>query len=182
MKKSTKGAIAAGAGAVLLLGGAGSLAYWNAQATVGGGTINSGHLTLTDSTAGTCASSPWILDGAEDPASAAFDPATGTLVPGDVITKTCTYTLGAVGTHLRATVGVAGGSAGGALASALTVAATFVDTTTGTAGLTQVTDANNGDVLTATISVTFNGTSANTTMDLAATLSDYAVTLTQVHA
>ena len=34
MKKSTKGAVAAGAAAVLLMGGAGSLAYWTASGTI----------------------------------------------------------------------------------------------------------------------------------------------------
>ncbi len=47
MNRSTKGAIAAAAAAVLLLGGAGSLAYWSADGEVGGDTITSGSFTLT---------------------------------------------------------------------------------------------------------------------------------------
>ena len=46
MKKSTKGALAAAAAGSLLLGGAGSLAYWTDAETVGGGSIASGHLKL----------------------------------------------------------------------------------------------------------------------------------------
>lgn len=46
MNKFVKGSIAAAAATVLLLGGAGSLAYWNAEAGVGPATINAGTLTL----------------------------------------------------------------------------------------------------------------------------------------
>lgn len=178
MNKATKGALAAGAAGVLLLGGAGSLAYWNATTTVGGADLNSGHLTLSDQTTGTCASAPWTLDSAESPAGATFDPTTDLLVPGDVITKSCTYTLGATGAHLRATLAATGGVASGALAPALTVSATFDDNGT---PVTEVNSANDGDTLTAEISVTFKGASDNTTQDQTAALSDYAVTLTQVH-
>ena len=52
MKKSTKGAVAAGAAAVLLLGGAGTLAFWNADGTAEGGTLTAGTLELTDLTCG----------------------------------------------------------------------------------------------------------------------------------
>jgi len=178
MKKSTKGAAAAGAAAVLLLGGAGSLAYWNATTTVGGASLSSGTLTLTDATTPSCAAAPWTIDSGEAPAGATFTPGTDKLVPGDVITKTCTYTLGATGTHLRATLAATGGTATGTLADALTVSSTFKD---GGTDVTEVTDENDGDTLTAQISVTFEGASDNTTQDLAATLADYTVTLTQAH-
>jgi alternate signal-mediated exported protein len=178
MNKTTKGALAAGAAATLLLGGAGSLAYWNATTTVGGATVNSGTLTLTDATEGTCAAAPWKIDSGESPAGADFDPATELLVPGDVITKTCTYTLGATGTHLRATLGATGGTASGTLSSALTVSSTFKD---GAEEVTEVTEANDGDTLTAEISVTFKGASDNSTQDQTAALADYVVTLTQAH-
>ncbi len=39
-----------------------------------------------------------------------FDPATSTLVPGDSITKTCTFDVTAVGDHLRATLAATGGA------------------------------------------------------------------------
>ena len=42
MKKSTKGAVAAAAAGVLLLGGAGSLAYWTADGAADGGSITAG--------------------------------------------------------------------------------------------------------------------------------------------
>lgn len=178
MKKTTKGALAAGGAAVLLLGGAGSLAYWTAGSTVNGGSVNSGHLKLTDTTTGGCSAAVWVIDGAEDRPGITFDPATMKLVPGDVITKTCTYSIDAVGEHLRANASVTGGSATGALAPFLTVAGTFTD---GGTPLTSITEANNNDALTAKITVTFNGASDNTSFDLNAVLSDLAVTLTQVH-
>ena len=61
MKKSTKGAFAAAAAGSLLLGGAGSLAYWTDASTVDGKAITSGHLQLNPITA-TCDDS-WQLDG-----------------------------------------------------------------------------------------------------------------------
>jgi alternate signal-mediated exported protein len=153
MNKSTKGALAATTGAVLLLGGAGSLAYWNAAATVAGGTINSGRLSLTDSTAGGgCSAANWTIDTAESPSGVTFNTSTDTVVPGDVLTKHCTYVINGSGTHLRATIAAAGGAASGALSSALTTAGSF---TVGGAAATSVTSADNGKTLDAAISVTF---------------------------
>lgn len=91
MKKTTKGAIAAGGAAVLLMGGAGTLAYWTAQGTVSGGSITSGHLSL-DATA--CNAATWTIDG-----GATFNPATGHLIPGDTLTKTCNVVIDVEGTH-----------------------------------------------------------------------------------
>ena len=62
MNKASKGALAALAAGVLLLGGAGSLAFWTDTAEVAGGAINSGELSLTDTTPGTCADADWVLD------------------------------------------------------------------------------------------------------------------------
>ena len=47
MKKSTKGALAAAAAGTLLLGGAGTYAFWTDTATVDGGDIASGSITLS---------------------------------------------------------------------------------------------------------------------------------------
>ncbi|MCW2787226.1 MAG: alternate-type signal peptide protein [Marmoricola sp.] len=178
MNKSSKGALAAVAAGVVLLGGAGSLAYWTDSATVTGGSINSGKLTLTDSTTGTCASAPWKLDGAESPAGATFVPGTDTVVPGDVPTKQCSCTVGAVGTHLRANLAATGGAATGTLASALTASGTFqVNGTT----VSSITSANNGQTLTATISATFQPGADNTTQLKSASLSGFVVTASQIH-
>lgn len=182
MKKSTKGAVAAAAAAVLLLGGAGSLAYWSADGTVAGATINSGSFSLTEVTP--CADATWTLDSLEDAADETFDPAIDTIVPGDVLTKECDFTLEAVGNHLRATPTVTtAAEVSGTInpAGAVTVAGTFTDSTG--AAITSVTEANNTDVLTAKITLTFPvGTTVdNTTQGKNAVLTDYKVTLNQAH-
>ncbi len=48
MNKSTKGALAAACGGVLLLGWAGSLAYWTDGTNIDGDSFASGHLQLTE--------------------------------------------------------------------------------------------------------------------------------------
>ncbi len=184
MNRSTKGAIAAAAAAVLLLGGAGSLAYWTADGEVGGDTITSGSFSLTQ--VGVCADADWKLDAGEDVAGATFDPSTDTIVPGDVLTKECDFTLEAVGEHLRATPTVTTaaaitGTINPAAAGDVTVAGTFSDA----AGdpITVVTEANDTDVLTAKITMTFPlGTTVdNASQSKTAILSNYKVTLEQDH-
>lgn len=180
MNRLTKGAVALTGAGVLLIGGAGTLAFWNDTATVAGGTVNSGQLKLTDTTAGgSCAAAGWTLDSGEATANEPFDPATDTLVPGDVLTKTCTYSINAVGNHLRATLSATGGAATGTLSSALTTSATF---TVAGASVTSITEANHTHELKATIAVTFNPTSDNTTQLKTADLSNFVVTLQQAHA
>ena len=178
MNKASKGALAALAAGVLLLGGAGSLAFWTDTAEVAGGAINSGELSLTDTTPGTCADADWVLDDDEIPAGVSFDPATDTLVPGDELTKTCTFTVNADGTHLRADLAAGGGTASGALAPALSVTGAF---TVGSATVTSITEADDGEELTAAITLTFDPAADNTTQVQTAMLSDYTVTLTQDH-
>lgn len=117
MNKSTKGALAAGAAAVLLLGGAGTLAYWTADETIDGGSLTAGSVTLT---AVTCAAD-WTHDDAGGTG------AVSTIVPGDTVTKQCTGTLTLVGDHIGATVDIsdAGVTGTGELDEALAVTATM---------------------------------------------------------
>ena len=174
MNKTTKGALAAGAASVLLLGGAGSLAYWTAQGTVTGGTISSGELKLS---APTC--DGWTLDG-----GAVYTAGTTKVVPGDSITNTCTYTITASGAHLSADLAVTGGTTGtgNALATALSPVASYKVGTA--ASQAKITSADNNKVLTSTVTVTLPYGSAgdNATQNLSATLSDFVVTATQKHA
>ncbi len=121
MKKSTKGALAAGAAGTLLLGGAGSLAYWTQTDNVAGSDITSGHLRLLS--AAPC--SDWTLDGDV----AAYDSTTQPIVPGDTLTKTCTYTVEMAGDHISATLTASAPSwtsANGLSAELNTTASTFV--------------------------------------------------------
>lgn len=86
MNKFAKGSLAAGAGIVLLLGGAGTLAYWNDQAELGGmGEINAGQLTL-EATEGS------------------WSPEITTWVPGDESSYTTTLSLNADGDNIQGTV------------------------------------------------------------------------------
>jgi len=90
MNKTTKGSLAAGAAAVLLLGGAGSLAFWTDTADIAGTNITSGFMNLTDPDCG----EGWLLQGT------AYT--TQRLVPGDTLTQTCTFVLEAEGDNLLA--------------------------------------------------------------------------------
>lgn len=110
-------------------------------------------------------------------------------MPGDVITRTCTYTVNATGEHLTAAVDLATPSFSetNQLVSALSATATYTtDPGTGAVPLTDgasITDANDGDVLTAELSVTFDAATAGTTAQaLTATLDALVVSLTQSHA
>ncbi|MET1132446.1 MAG: alternate-type signal peptide domain-containing protein [Aeromicrobium sp.] len=171
MNKSTKGAIAAGAAAVLLLGGAGSLAYWNAEGDIAGGTITAGELKLTDPTTGA-----WTLNG--DPVT---DVSSVRVVPGDELEYTASWDITATGDNLTAAVDVTGFSASGALASAVTLTDTYL--VGGSAPVDdEITSDDDGETLDATIGLDFDfGTSAdNTSQTLSLDLSDVKVALTQV--
>lgn len=185
MKKSTKGAFAAAAAGSLLLGGAGSLAYWTDASTVDGKAITSGHLQLNPITA-TCDDS-WQLDGEDYDAQV--------LVPGDELTRHCSYTVSMSGKNLSAKLDVVGPAwaDGGdsALEEDLDVDADFTYDADGVGtGIAQavtgpVTGLANGAVVDADLTVSFedvageNNASNLTGADLTATLDDTTVTITQ---
>lgn len=172
MKKSTKGALATSAAAVLLLGGAGTLAYWNDSAVVPGGTIQSGQLELGAPDCG----AGWTLDG-----GAAFT--TQLLVPGDTLTKTCTVDLLATGEHLGADLVVdtpTWGAANG-LTAELTTSATFLVNGVATSHITSADDTGTGEIQ-ASVVVVFDGPAAtNASQNLSATLNGINIVATQTH-
>lgn len=190
MKNSTKGALAASAAGVLLLGGAGSLAYWTANGSAEGGDITSGELKLTD---GTC-DDDWVY--APGAAGAGTDVAL--FVPGDKVTKQCTFTLTATGDNLAATIDAPSAVTYTAPSTATTLSLTADTTFTigGAAGTPAaiadggtVTSANNGDTITATFVVTIpKGTdqsgapvvNGNDTQSITASLDTLTVGLEQV--
>ncbi|MCJ0891378.1 alternate-type signal peptide domain-containing protein [Rhodococcus sp. ARC_M5] len=100
MNKATKGAVAAGAAAVLLLGGLGSYALWQDTETVTGGTIDSGELNF-DPVAGTA---NWTETSVTPNADLGTDPSTFLIVPGDVLEYTTDYVVNWAGDNLRATI------------------------------------------------------------------------------
>lgn len=188
MNKFLTGAIATAAGVALLMGGAGTFAYWNSSATPAASTITAGNLAVADS--GSAA--VWKSG------NTVINPATYKAVPGDVLTYTKTMNITATGDNLVATLGLTPGSIAGAtsgaadvaLANALTQSAVL--TATGT-GITAVTGSPNtftvaagtagvSQAVTVTVTVTFpKGTAGqyNDAKTGAVNLSGLAVTLTQ---
>ena len=104
MRKTTKGAIAVGAGVALLLGGAGTLAYWTDTNDVDSNTtVTAGNLDLAPVAA--TAAWTWKTGGQT------FVPATSRIVPGDVVVFTQRYTVTAQGDRLKAQLLVNGAPA-----------------------------------------------------------------------
>jgi alternate signal-mediated exported protein len=179
MKHVTKGIVAAGLGATLLVGGAGTMAVWTEGISVGGGAINAGHMNLvTDATNTGCGA--WTLDTQESVPTtySAGNP----IVPGDVLSRTCNYTIQAVGNHLRATVATSAVNFSGTstdFAGKLTASVSALKVNGATA--TSFTDDNNGQTLSATVSVVFDSSAGNATEDMTTVLDAITVTATQVH-
>ena len=175
MNKSTKGALAALAAGALLLVVGGTYAYWSDSETVTGDSLNSGHLDIaTDATNTGCGA--WTLDSGE---SAPVTYTSGDpLVPGDVLSKSCAFTIDAAGNHLRATIAADTPSLTGDLANSLTVGTANLEVNGASA--TEFTEANDGQALTVDVTVTFNS-SVTDDEDVSATLGDITVTAQQVH-
>lgn len=166
MNKATKGAIAAGAASLILLGGAGSYALWTDSASTPAGTVTAGVLDIEP----IANSSEWRDISAGTPGTvitpAITNPATAgyfLMVPGDVLEYTASFTIKATGNNLSATVNAVPGSItyGGTL-----TAAQAPVTTTATIGGVPV----NGNVITSSAvdktvvvksTVTFDRNTAN---------------------
>lgn len=175
MNKTAKGALAAGTAAVLLMGGAGTLAYWTDSVEGGAGTVNSGELTITPGAAGA-----WTHNG-----TAVDNPQAVDAVPGDTFVYSgATYTIGADGEDLSAslTVNAAGLSTTGTFpAGAVTVDSDFTLEGSPLASSATITENNEADVVGVTITVDFPfGTEADNNSQLKTVdLTEYVVTLTQ---
>lgn len=135
MNKATKGAIAAGAAAVLLLGGLGSLAVWNDSETLGGGTITSGDLSLelVPNTAAWVDASDDVNGGVDLPIA---DIANFRVVPGDVVAYTAQFDIKAEGNNLTAnltadTANVTAGTDSDELLAAITTSVSATSPTLG---------------------------------------------------
>jgi len=171
MKNTLKGSSAALAAAILLLGGAGSLAYWNDADSIAGATINSGQLEL-----GTATDSGWVLDG-----GTAYT--NQKLVPGDTLTKTVTIDLVAKGQHLGAdlAVGTPSWAASNELTGQLAPTATFKVNGATKTHIKSTDDTGTGEIV-ATVTVVFDGaTATNASQGLTAALNNIAITATQTH-
>ena len=189
MNKLTKAAIATGAGIALLMGGAGTLAYWNDSASLTGGTITAGKLNIVDPvTAGT-----WATAAAP---STPINIATYKVVPGESLVYTTTVNVEVIGNALSARLDLSGGSivaantstaADVALATALGSSATLAAsgtgvTATGTAGQYSISSSASAVTVTATITFPKSATAGaeNGTMTGAVNLSGLSVVLRQL--
>jgi len=190
MRHPIKAALAATAGGALLLGGAGSLAYWSDEEVIPGGTINGGSLDLTSADCGV----GWELNGE----GVTFN-FSRPLVPGDVLTKTCSYVLDATGDNLQADVAASAPDFGAvtALTAELDFTSSFTLDAVGApapAAFTptaQITEADDGKELIASLIVDFDFASATNASNsgveynpapLQAALEDITITVTQTDA
>lgn len=171
-RSRTKAIIAIAAGAVLLLGGGTTLAYWSTQATVDGGTVSSGdlNLTLVDTPA-------WSLTPAGDASAPVADITAINIVPGDTVTLEQDVTLALVGDSLIADLTVGGITVPtGILPAVVTVTDDLGATFSGT-GLTSDLDGE-----TVTVSVAFQFDPATSDRELVLTgfsFEDVQLTLEQ---
>ena len=156
MRKTTKGAIAVGAGVALLLGGAGTMAAWQLTSTSAAGSVSSGEFNLVSNTGAT-----WKWGNATNattctPTATDF-PAGAKLVPGDCVIYTQPITVTASGNRLVATLTVTPVSNTGTWAG---LTATTATTMTPTAGLTGT--ASPFTITPGTATVTATGTAVTT--------------------
>ena len=171
MNKFTKGAIATGAGIVLLLGGAGTFAYWNDSADIAAGDIESGTLSLTAGANG------WEDQDGDTIA----DINSFLIVPGDVLTFTGAYTIDATGNNLLATLDVDDTDFLADLPSDLVGKLSVNFSVDAVAGPAEITSTEDGDVVSVVVTVTFpfGGTVDNSTQGETVDLSALDITLTQ---
>jgi alternate signal-mediated exported protein len=207
MNKLVKGSIAGAAGIILLMGGAGSLAYWNDSAAAGpaGGTsITAGTLTITAVNAGTWTKGMYNNAGTQTVAPAAVaNLATVRVVPGNRLVYTQAFNVVGTGDDLFFTIGstagavtASGGGANQALADVINgsgLTAFTVSSVSGgtvvpsgvTAGVYKV-SSNAGTpstiTVTWTINIPFGAVVDNTTKTGVVSLTQGAITLTQVAA
>ena len=97
MKKSMKGTIAIAAGIALLLGGGGSLAYWQGTASTDSATIQTGELSVALTSGAT-----WQVKRGSTTTDITSSLASFKMVPGDQVIYTVPFQTKANGTNLTA--------------------------------------------------------------------------------
>ncbi|UVE96627.1 alternate-type signal peptide domain-containing protein [Dietzia sp. B32] len=154
MKKTTKGALAAGAAAVLLAGGAGTYAAWTASVTAPNATtIDAGHLKITQTGTGA-----WHWGTATGDVLTTGQ----TIVPGDTVVYVANYALDIKGTNLTAAATLTGTATAtdadapvpAGLADELTV--TSAQTVSGGADLADLDETDTGETITVATTVVFD--------------------------
>lgn len=173
-RSRTKAIVAIAAGAVLLLGGGTTLAYWTTSQTIDGTSTTSGNLDFTPDSEAT-----WELVSEGGAVTAPLS-ATSTIVPGDLIRMTQDVTLELEGDNLFATftAAVEGTPPTGLLEPTVTV-----EDGDGAPVSTGLTQDNNGETVTVVAEFQFDPATAAqslTTTDF--DINDVTLTLTQTAA
>lgn len=145
MKKMSKGALAAAAAALLLVGGAGTIAFWNDSETVDAGTITAGELALEPGEA----AATWTDTTTDTPIDDIGD---FLVVPGDNLVYEATFVVTAQGDNLEATLEVDESSITGDLPAESTMT---VEVLGADGPLSAITEANDGETITAQITFDF---------------------------
>ncbi len=166
MNKLTKAGIATAAGIALLMGGAGTLAYWNDSVGLAGDAIQTGHLVLSSNE-----------DGAWTGGDIEY------FVPGDTNTYTETLTVDALGDNLDVELDAQVPSA--FLTGDFTTTTTFTLTGPGHTAGTVITPGSpvsltEGEYTVAVQIVVNFDEDATGLMDQEIDLSDFTITATQV--
>lgn len=176
MNRNTKGAVAAGAAVVVLLGGAGSFALWSDNATNTPGNVTTGELKLTAQ--GTPSWKDVSADGIIG--GTTVNPATDFLVPRDTWEYTATYTALATGKNMKAQVTVNPGAVG-TLPTGVTITPTATVAGNAATGGTAV-DIAPGAPRTVQVKVTvaFDDVTGQTSQNSAVNVSNMSVSLNQV--
>ncbi|MFC6286380.1 alternate-type signal peptide domain-containing protein [Nocardioides sp. GCM10027113] len=182
MKKSTKGALAASAAALLLLGGLGTQASWTDGQSIDKAGIQSGRLALVDP-----ACLKWELKAdANDLTATELTPDAlqenllpEKLAPGNILTRVCTFTVSAEGHGIKANLQLAAPTVSGenALATLLRNGNVTAEYHRGTDAISSGAAVDNGDTIKATIKVVLPTAAENATQNLAATLDAITVTV-----
>lgn len=173
MERLTKAALATVGAAALLVGGAGTLAFWTDDGLSTGTDVTAGSLAVTDGVCG-----EWTLDGG--------GAVTDGIVPGDTITTNCSLTVAGVGDHIALsdiTVSAPTWAADNALTAVLDVGteSATLDGAELTLPLTEPVPVAAASPLVVTVSAEFPADSANDTQGLIAALEDVTVQVTQAH-
>jgi alternate signal-mediated exported protein len=173
MERLTKAALATGGAAALLLGGAGTMAFWTDEGLATGTDVTSGTLAVTDGACG-----DWTLDGG--------GAVTEGIVPGDTVTTSCALTVGGTGDHIALgdiTVTAPAWAETNALTGALDVAVdgATLDGTPLVLPLVEPVAVDAASALVVTVAATFPTESGNDTQALTATLQNVTVQVTQAH-
>jgi alternate signal-mediated exported protein len=117
MNKLVKGAVAGAAGIILLMGGAGSLAYWNDSANAGPASgqnvITAGTMTIAAADAGSWTKGFYNASGTLVGSTSTITPANlgaVRIVPGNKLTYTQTFNVNATGDDLYFTIASTNGA------------------------------------------------------------------------